>query len=45
MPLEAGWRFDEHNSLSVYFDHISNGNTADVNEGLDDLGVRYGYRF
>lgn len=45
IPAEIGYRFDEHNSLSVYFEHMSNANTADYNEGLDRLGVRYGYRF
>lgn len=44
-PLEVGIRLDKHNSLSVYFDHMSNGYTAWPNEGLDTLGVRYGYRF
>lgn len=44
-PLEVGIRLDRHNSLSIYFDHISNGYTASPNEGLDTLGVRYGYRF
>jgi lipid A 3-O-deacylase len=45
IPAEIGFRFDEHNSLSAYFEHMSNANTADYNEGLDRLGVRYGYRF
>ena len=44
-PLELGWRFDAHNSISLYFDHISNAYTSSTNEGLDTLGVRYGYRF
>ena len=44
-PLEIGYRFDEHNSLSAYFEHMSNAYTVDPNEGLDRLGVRYGYRF
>lgn len=44
-PLELGWRFGGHNSLSVYFDHISNAYTTSSNEGLDTLGVRYGYKF
>ena len=44
-PAEIGWRWDRHNSLSVYFEHISNGYTQDFNEGLDAIGVRYGYRF
>jgi hypothetical protein len=44
-PAEIGWRFDQKNSLSLYFEHISNGYTAKPNEGLDSLGIRYGYRF
>jgi len=42
---EVGYRLDEHNSLSLYFEHISNASTAAKNQGLDTLGVRYGYRF
>lgn len=45
IPIELGYRFDPHNSLSVYFEHMSNANTFDSNEGMDFLGVRYGYRF
>lgn len=45
IPLELGYRFDQHNSLSVYFEHLSNANLADENEGMDLLGARYGYRF
>lgn len=45
IPAEIGLRFDDHNSLSVYFEHTSNAYTQDENEGLDRLGVRYGYRF
>jgi lipid A 3-O-deacylase len=44
-PVEIGYRFDGHNSVSVYFEHMSNGYTRNENEGLDRLGVRYGYRF
>ena len=44
-PAEIGWRFDGHQSVSVYFEHISNGYTQNYNEGLDAVGVRYGYRF
>ena len=43
--LSLGWRFDEHHSLSVMLDHISNAQLCDHNEGLDTLGLRYGYRF
>ena len=42
---EWGYRIDEHHSLSIFFEHISNASTAEKNQGLDTLGVRYGYRF
>lgn len=45
IPLEIGLRLDARNAISVYFEHTSNANLADFNEGLDRLGVRYGYRF
>ena len=45
IPFEIGIRLDAHNSLSAYFEHTSNANLADFNEGMDRLGVRYGYRF
>jgi hypothetical protein len=45
IPAEIGYRFDAHNSLSAYFEHMSNAYTVDPNEGMDRLGVRYGYRF
>ncbi len=45
IPAELGFRLDKHNSISVYFEHTSNGYTQDYNEAMDRLGVRYGYRF
>jgi hypothetical protein len=45
IPVEAGYRFTPHQSVSVYFDHMSNAGLARNNEGLDTLGLRYGYRF
>lgn len=45
IPAELGYRWDGHNSLSIYFEHMSNAYTQDYNEGLDVIGVRYGYRF
>jgi lipid A 3-O-deacylase len=43
--LELGYRFGEVHSISVMLDHVSNANLADHNEGLDNLGVRYGLKF
>lgn len=45
IPFELGFRLDAHNSVSAYFEHTSNANTQTFNEGLDRLGIRYGYRF
>jgi hypothetical protein len=43
--VELGYRFDAHNSLSLFFEHISNASTAHKNQGLDTIGLRYGFRF
>jgi lipid A 3-O-deacylase len=43
--LELGYRFAEVHSISVMLDHMSNANLADHNEGLDNLGIRYGLKF
>ncbi|MDX2203444.1 MAG: acyloxyacyl hydrolase [Hyphomicrobiaceae bacterium] len=45
VPIELGLRLDARQSLSIYFEHMSNGNTARYNEALDSLGLRYGVRF
>lgn len=45
IPVEVGFRFDDRSAVSVYFEHVSNGETADPNEGMDSLGLRYGYRY
>jgi lipid A 3-O-deacylase len=45
IPLELGYRIDEQNSVSLYFEHVSNAGLAGENEGMDNLGFRYGQRF
>ena len=45
VSIEVGYGLNEHHRISILFDHISNGYFADPNEGLDTLGLRYGYRF
>lgn len=45
VPLELGYFVNPRTTVSVYFDHISNGNTANENEGLDTIGARFGYIF
>jgi hypothetical protein len=43
--FDLGWTFWQHHRLMLSFDHMSNAGLATPNEGLDTLGVRYGYRF
>lgn len=45
IPFELGFQLTKHHSLSLMFDHISNAYLASENEGMDTLGLRYGYRF
>ena len=45
VPLELGWRWDQRSSVSLYFEHVSNAGLADENEGMDNIGMRYGYQF
>jgi hypothetical protein len=45
LALEAGFALNEHHRVSILFDHISNANLVLPNEGMDTLGIRYGYRF
>jgi lipid A 3-O-deacylase len=43
--LEIGWRFGQHHAITAFLDHMSNAGLCDKNEGLENVGVRYGYRF
>jgi hypothetical protein len=43
---EIGWNFSGPHSISIIVDHVSQGTVINKeNEGMDSLGVRYGYRF
>ena len=43
--VEISYRFQGHHALSLRIDHISNASIADNNEGLDTIGLVYGYSF
>lgn len=43
--IELGYRFGTRHAISAFLDHLSNANVCDKNEGLESVGVRYGYRF
>jgi hypothetical protein len=42
---EIGYRFGKGNSVSVMYDHMSNADLCDKNEGADTIGFRFGYQF
>ena len=43
--LEVGYQIDQHHSLSILFFHISNVELCSENDGMNHLGLRYGYSF
>ena len=44
--FEAGWLFAKRHAATIMWSHYSHGGLCDdKNEGLDNIGVRYGYRF
>lgn len=44
--IEFGYRILSHHSVSLMWDHISHGGLCDdENEGMDNAGMRYGYKF
>ncbi len=45
LALEVGIDVTQNASISLYFDHESNAFLADENPGIDNLGVRVGWRF
>jgi hypothetical protein len=45
VPIEIGIVIDRHHRLMIVFDHVSNADLAEPNEGMDTLGVMYGFHF
>lgn len=43
--IDIGYRFNVTHSLMLHFDHTSNAKLCSTNEGLETLGIRYGYSF
>ncbi len=43
--VTAGYRFFDNHALMFHLDHISNAKICSQNEGLENFGIRYGYRF
>jgi hypothetical protein len=45
IPIEIGYAVNRHHRIILAFDHVSNAGLASPNEGMDTLGLIYGYRF
>lgn len=45
IPIEIGYVIDSHHRIVLAFDHVSNAYLASPNEGMDTIGLVYGYRF
>ena len=44
--IELGWNFYGNDTISLMFSHVSHGSMLDdKNHGMDEFGIRYGYRF
>ena len=44
--IELGWNFYGNDTISLMFSHVSHGSMLDEkNQGMDEFGIRYGYRF
>jgi lipid A 3-O-deacylase len=45
LSAELGYRFTPQISIAYYYEHVSNAGLANPNPGMNNLGVRLGYRF
>ncbi|MFO7716738.1 acyloxyacyl hydrolase [Desulfosarcina sp.] len=43
--LAAGFKFNKRGNVSVLFDHVSNGHMAYPNNGLEKLGLQFGFTY
>ena len=44
--IELGWNFYGNDTISLMFSHVSHASMlSDKNHGMDEFGIRYGYRF
>ena len=43
--IDVGFRFQINHSIMAHLDHISNAKLCSTNEGLESVGIRYGYHF
>ncbi|MEG3618465.1 acyloxyacyl hydrolase [Magnetovibrio sp. PR-2] len=44
-PFELSYSYAQDKSVSLFYDHVSNAWLASPNEGMDTLGIRFGFSF
>lgn len=45
LGAELGYQFNTARSVSIYFVHLSNANVSQHNPGINDIGLRVGFKF
>jgi lipid A 3-O-deacylase len=45
LGAEVGYQINSVRSVSIYFVHLSNANASSHNPGINDLGLRVGFKF
>ena len=45
LAAELGWHFTPRLAVYALFEHVSNAGIARFNESLNDVGLRFGFRF
>jgi lipid A 3-O-deacylase len=45
VPVEVGFQMTQATRVSVYYEHVSNAFLAYPNPGMDNIGLRFAYRF
>lgn len=45
LGLELGYQINPVNSVEIYFDHLSNADASSHNAGLNNVGLRTGFKF
>jgi lipid A 3-O-deacylase len=43
--IDLGFRVQKNHSIMAHLDHVSNAKLCSTNEGLESVGIRYGYLF
>lgn len=45
LGVDLGYQINPVNSVEVYFAHLSNANASSHNPGINDIGIRMGFKF